>query len=284
MNRLLIAAAAAVAAVVTLAACGGTSGNNSTGAQGSSTGSTTVSVERLGGAGVLVDSAGKALYANDQESGGKVLCTGACTSFWTPLTVSSGAPTESSTTGKLGVVERPDGTEQVTYNGKLLYSFSEDQPEQVTGDGFTDAFGGQQFTWHVIHAGSASSSSAAGTAAPAPARLATSIETLERLHASCGFLSWAERRGWAGALIAKALEGDVGALREAIHQLVGRPTEVVQGNPKRRSASSSSRYPLGCTHADLASVLHAWSQVEGRGIVNKGTHMSDIKNQVFVII
>jgi hypothetical protein len=34
-------------------------------------------------------------------------------------------------------------------------------------------------------------------------------------------------------LIAKALQGDVGALREAIHQLVGRPTEVVQGNPER---------------------------------------------------
>jgi hypothetical protein len=34
-------------------------------------------------------------------------------------------------------------------------------------------------------------------------------------------------------LIAKAPEGDVSALREAIHQLVGRPTEVVQGNPDR---------------------------------------------------
>jgi hypothetical protein len=30
-----------------------------------------------------------------------------------------------------------------------------------------------------------------------------------------------------------ALEGDVGALREAIHQLVGRPPEVVQGDPDR---------------------------------------------------
>jgi hypothetical protein len=37
----------------------------------------------------------------------------------------------------------------------------------------------------------------------------------------------------AEALIAKALQGDVGALREAIHQLVGCPTEVVQGNPER---------------------------------------------------
>jgi hypothetical protein len=34
-------------------------------------------------------------------------------------------------------------------------------------------------------------------------------------------------------LIAKALEGDVSALREAIHQLVGRPPEVVQGDPDR---------------------------------------------------
>jgi hypothetical protein len=32
----------------------------------------------------------------------------------------------------------------------------------------------------------------------------------------------------ADALIAKALQGDVSAQREAIHQLVGRPPEVVQ--------------------------------------------------------
>jgi hypothetical protein len=38
---------------------------------------------------------------------------------------------------------------------------------------------------------------------------------------------------YAGGSIAKALEGDVGALREALHQLVGRPTEVVQGDPDR---------------------------------------------------
>jgi hypothetical protein len=43
----------------------------------------------------------------------------------------------------------------------------------------------------------------------------------------------AELEALADALIAKALEGDVGALREAIHQLVGRPPEVVQGNPER---------------------------------------------------
>jgi hypothetical protein len=49
----------------------------------------------------------------------------------------------------------------------------------------------------------------------------------------------------ADALIAKALQGGVGALREALHQLVGRPTEVVQGTQTARSGSWSSRSRLG---------------------------------------
>lgn len=164
MKRLLICSAA-VAAVIALAACGGGGGgasSNSSGAMGSS--ATTVSAEQIGDKGsVLVDSAGQALYASDEETGGKVLCTDACLSFWTPLTVSAGAPTGSSLPGKLGVVERPDGARQVTYDGKLLYSFNEDQPGEVTGDGFADAFGGQQFTWHVVHSESADGSSGSGT-------------------------------------------------------------------------------------------------------------------------
>jgi predicted lipoprotein with Yx(FWY)xxD motif len=165
MKRLLISGAAVVAAA-TLAACGGASGgsSNSAGAMGPKT-NATVSAEEIGDAGsVLVDSDGQALYASDQEAGGKVLCTtDACTTFWTPLTISSGAPTASSLPGKLGVVERPDGSRQVTYNGKLLYSFNEDQPGEVTGDGFADAFGGQQFTWHVVHSnGSVGSSGSSG--------------------------------------------------------------------------------------------------------------------------
>jgi hypothetical protein len=61
-------------------------------------------------------------------------------------------------------------------------------------------------------------------------------------------------------LIAKALEGDVSALREALHQLVGRPTEVVQGNPDRpirivvESISSRRREALADVEADAAEV------------------------------
>jgi predicted lipoprotein with Yx(FWY)xxD motif len=159
MRRLLIITAA-IAAAVTLVACGGGSGG------GSSSNASTVSAKQIGAVGnVLADSKGRALYASDQEMHGKVLCTGACNSFWKPLTVSGGVPKDSSVGGKLAAVKRPDGARQLTYNGKLLYSFTQDQPGKVSGDGFKDAFGGQQFTWHVVHGnGTASSSGSASSA------------------------------------------------------------------------------------------------------------------------
>jgi predicted lipoprotein with Yx(FWY)xxD motif len=123
------------------------------------TGGATVSVKGISGAGsVLVDAKGRALYRSDQERNGMVLCDGACLSFWQPLTV-SGTPKGKALPGKLAVVRRPDGGRQVTYNGRLLYSFKLDKPGKVTGDGFKDAFGGQKFTWHVVHPTATKSSS-----------------------------------------------------------------------------------------------------------------------------
>ncbi len=106
-----------------------------------------------------MDRSGLALYAADQETGGMARCTGACNSFWKPLTISKGSPAATSIAGTLGTVTRPDGTRQVTYNGKLLYTFSADRSGKVAGDGFRDAFGGQKFTWHVVHDGNTTGSS-----------------------------------------------------------------------------------------------------------------------------
>jgi predicted lipoprotein with Yx(FWY)xxD motif len=146
--------AAGVAAAV--AATGGGGGASATGV--------TVSAKRISGAGtVLVDSKGRALYRSDQELRGMVLCKGACLSFWQPVTV-TGTPTKSSSLpGKLGVTRRPDGGRQVTYAGRLLYSFKLDKPGKVTGDGFKDAFGSQHFTWRVAHPIGAKSAPAATT-------------------------------------------------------------------------------------------------------------------------
>jgi predicted lipoprotein with Yx(FWY)xxD motif len=152
MKKLLIPGLI-LAAAVALAACGGGGGGDATAM--SSAGTNAVSVKAIGGAGnVLVGSSGQALYVSDQETAaGKVLCTGACNSFWEPLTTHGDVTSSGSVPGKLGVVKRPDGTMQATYNGDPVYSFTQEQAGEVTGDGFKDAFDGQQFTWHVVTVG-----------------------------------------------------------------------------------------------------------------------------------
>jgi predicted lipoprotein with Yx(FWY)xxD motif len=144
MNRLL--ALAAVAAALTVAACGG-GGSASTSTPAAS--STTVAVKPISGIGdVLVDSAGKALYSSNVEASGKVMCT-----------VASGNPTAAGSAGKLSVLKRPDGTRQVALDGKPLYTFAQDAPGKVQGNGFSDDFGGQHFTWTAVVAGGKSSGS-----------------------------------------------------------------------------------------------------------------------------
>jgi predicted lipoprotein with Yx(FWY)xxD motif len=141
----------AAAIVLVVSACGGGDGSGVEGsAPDSDATAATVAVSNVDGVGeVLVDSEGAALYASDQEASGTVLCTDSCETIWIPLTV-DGQPTGGDgLRANLGVVMRPDGTQQVSFEGRPLYSFVEDTDGAVTGNGFSDAFGDQQFTWHV---------------------------------------------------------------------------------------------------------------------------------------
>jgi predicted lipoprotein with Yx(FWY)xxD motif len=158
----LLALAAAVILIVS--ACGGGSDSSAEDpAQGGSEGATTVSVSNVDGVGeVLVDSEGAALYAADEEADGMVVCTKSCTTIWDPLILDGNAPTGSdSLAAGLDIVSRPDGAQQVTFDGRLLYRFVEDPaPGTVTGNGFSDDFDGQNFTWHVATPTGVSTSSA----------------------------------------------------------------------------------------------------------------------------
>jgi predicted lipoprotein with Yx(FWY)xxD motif len=160
MKRLLIAGAA-LAASLALAACGDNSSEETAAPAGG--GGQTVALKSIDGIGdVLVDAGGKALYASDVESDGKVHWTSS--SFWKPLTVDSGTPTATAGVGKLGVIKRPDGSRQVTDNDRLLYTFTEDSPGKAEGNGFSDDSNGEHFTWNAVLAGGkvASSSSSQG--------------------------------------------------------------------------------------------------------------------------
>ena len=164
----LITLGTAIAAAVALAACGGGGSSGASSATGSTTSSKTVSVRQLPDIGsVLVDQSGKALYSSDLEASGKIVCDDpACNAFWKPLTLSAGRPTASADAGRLGVITRPDGSRQVTVNGKPLYTFSEDSPGKATGNNFTDDFDGHHFTWNVVQAGGKVAAGAGGGNAP----------------------------------------------------------------------------------------------------------------------
>jgi predicted lipoprotein with Yx(FWY)xxD motif len=88
---------------------------------------------------ILVDAQGRSLYTFDKDTGGTIACTDACASTWPPV-ISAGTP---SGVPGLGVAKRPDGTSQVTYNGKPLYRYSGDAK---AGDTNGDGVGG---VWHI---------------------------------------------------------------------------------------------------------------------------------------
>ena len=92
---------------------------------------------------ILADSNGMALYVFENDAASHFSCTGSCAAVWPPLIYSSNYTTN---VPGLNVSEmmRPDGTYQATYNGMLLYTYSNDtQPGVATGDGI----GG---LWHVV--------------------------------------------------------------------------------------------------------------------------------------
>jgi predicted lipoprotein with Yx(FWY)xxD motif len=140
MKKLTIPAAIASLALV-LSACGGSANSNSAPSTPASSG-------------VLVDSAGLTLYTPDGESASNVRCTGTCAAVWKPL-----RPGAATLTGAK-VITRPDGTKQLALAGKPLYTFVQDSPGSLKGNGASDTFGAKRFSWHAIKKGGAAAASA----------------------------------------------------------------------------------------------------------------------------
>ncbi len=137
--------------------CGGGEGDESAVA---GTDAGIASVASVEGSDVLVDSGGRTLYTAPVERSGKILCVAACTSFWEPA-VASPDDAESAAEeleADLGVVDRPDGDRQLTFNGLPLYTFSEEDPGQLEGDGFGDDVQGTHFEWEAARLSGSSGS------------------------------------------------------------------------------------------------------------------------------
>lgn len=89
------------------------------------------------GAEILTAKNGHTLYSLSAEGGGTFICTAGCLSIWHPLTIPAGIRPLGPV--KLGTVKRPEGSTQVTYHGKPVYTFTEDaSPGDAHGQGIKD--------------------------------------------------------------------------------------------------------------------------------------------------
>jgi predicted lipoprotein with Yx(FWY)xxD motif len=131
-----------MAAVALLAACAPAGGGASADA-GDGLQTIGIAVAETDAGPSLVGPDGKTLYIFTQDTDGTSTCTGDCAAAWPPLTVEAGAEVEAGegVTGELGIIERDDGTSQVTYDGMPLYFFAQDaEPGDATGEGVNNVW------------------------------------------------------------------------------------------------------------------------------------------------
>ena len=129
---------------IAMAACGSdddddTAASPSASAAAAATGATaaaasdaTVEVMEIEGVGtVLTDAAGQVLYTTDEEAADPdVVCVDDCEEFWSPL-VAAAPPAAVSDTISFALAARPDGSQQVTFEGRRLYTFTQEGPGQA---------------------------------------------------------------------------------------------------------------------------------------------------------
>jgi predicted lipoprotein with Yx(FWY)xxD motif len=152
------AALAIGAAALVVAGCGSDSEDEPGTAAAASSG--VVSVASVDGTDVLADAEGRTLYTTTAEEGGEIKCVDACTSFWAPVAASAAQAEQAAADLEtdLAVVERPDGEQQLTFNGRPLYSFTDEDAGKLEGDGFEDDFQGTHFLWEAARTAGGSGS------------------------------------------------------------------------------------------------------------------------------
>ena len=102
----------------------------------------------IGGVAVLTNAKGFTLYWFAPDTATTSKCTGSCAAYWPPV---FGTPRAGpGVTGRLGIISRPGGGVQATYDGHPLYSYiGDNSPGQANGNNL-DLNGG---LWYEVRAG-----------------------------------------------------------------------------------------------------------------------------------
>jgi predicted lipoprotein with Yx(FWY)xxD motif len=161
-KRLYGLALAALFALGLLAGCGSSNDTSSDSSAAASTtktaasdpvpasGPATINTAQFEIGTVLVNREGKTLYLFEKDTSAESTCSDACAESWPPVTT-DGTPLHGDgvIVSMLGMSKRSDGTTQVTYGGRPLYSYSGDSSPGDTRGQEADAFGGE---WYAVGA------------------------------------------------------------------------------------------------------------------------------------
>ncbi len=89
---------------------------------------------------IVTDQAGMTTYYHDNDPPSKSRCNASCENYWPPV-----RPWPNfQVSGKFKVIQRKDGSPQIAYDGRPLYTFIGDKkPGDALGDG-------AKGVWHVL--------------------------------------------------------------------------------------------------------------------------------------
>lgn len=140
MNRRM-AVVGVVAGLAALGGCGGQGGTPSASPSG-----TTIATADTALGTVLTGAKGYTLYMFDADTPTASHCDSGdgCSKLWPPATGTARFEGDTTLPGKLSTLTRSDGSNQVTYQGHALYTYSKDSgPHQTNGDNALNQ-------WHVV--------------------------------------------------------------------------------------------------------------------------------------
>ncbi len=83
---------------------------------------------------VLATGTKQAIYVWNSEPKGTVKCKGACAVAWPPVIVKQGVVVPmhvKGIMGDFGTIRRPDGSRQLTFGKRALYTYAHEKPNQV---------------------------------------------------------------------------------------------------------------------------------------------------------
>jgi predicted lipoprotein with Yx(FWY)xxD motif len=140
-------ASASPSTAKTPGAPGSGAGTTATEAPGASA-NASVKVASLSIGDALVTPDGMTLYLLTSDPKGQSTCDNSCAAAWPPYTI-TGQPAagQGVDASLLGTITRSDGSQQLTYTGHALYTFSADSAAgDINGQGI-QSYGG---TWYVV--------------------------------------------------------------------------------------------------------------------------------------